>query len=485
MTTDTAPSSRVAPDHSLVLLTGGFGIIAAAILLGGGAAVVAVAVAFGMAVVAWQQAVRWPAIAAFVLGVVLFIPIGRYSIPIQLPFDLEPYRLVVALVLVFWMAALLVDPDVRLRRTPFDIPIAIIVLAVLGSVAANPGRVLPLQAAVLKALTFFVSFVLVYYLFVSVVRTRRTVETLTKVLVSGTAVVAALAIVEQRTGFNAFDRMAEILPFQFNGSVETGRLGLTRAVGSASHPIELGTLLAVSLPLGLALTFSAGRRWAIPTGVVAVGTMASVSRTPLLVLAAAGIVLLRLKPDDVKRLLPLVVPLVIVVKIALPGSIATVKNLFFPPGGLVAEHERLAREADPLLAGGRIRLIRPMLEEASRKPVLGEGYGTRQTGFFNPLRNAPILDNQWLGLLLEAGAVGVIGWIALFSRAAARLGRASRRRAGPDGWLEAGFAAAIVGFAVGMFTFDALTFSQVTFVLWVMLGLSASLLLSDAKTAQQ
>ncbi len=295
VTGDTAPSSPVALDHSLVLLIGGFGIIAASVLVGRGAAIVALAVAFGMAVVAWHQAVRWPAIAAFVLGVVLFVPIGRYSIPIQLPFDLEPYRLVVAIVLLCWVAALLVDPAVRLRRTPFDIPIAIIVLAVLGSVAANPGRVLPLQAAVLKALTFFVSFVLVYYLFVSVVRTRRSVEALTKVLVTGTAVVAALAIVEQRTGFNAFDRLAEILPFRFNGSVETGRLGLTRAVGSASHPIELGTLLAVSLPLALALAFYAGRRWAIPTGVIAVGVMASVSRTPLLVLAAAGLVLLRLQ----------------------------------------------------------------------------------------------------------------------------------------------------------------------------------------------
>ena len=218
MTSELAQPRRVGLDRSLVLLTGGFGLIAATILLDRGAVVAAALVAFVMAVAAWHRAVQWPAIAAFVVVVVLFVPIGRYSIPVNLPFDLEPYRLVVALVLTCWAAALLVDPNVRVRRTPFDIPIGIIVVAVFGSVVVNPGRVVPLQAAVLKALTFFVSFVLMYYLFVSVVRTRHTVETMTKLLVSGTALVAALAIVEQRTGINAFDRLAGLLPFRFNGS---------------------------------------------------------------------------------------------------------------------------------------------------------------------------------------------------------------------------------------------------------------------------
>jgi hypothetical protein len=482
VTSGRGPTARVALDRSLVLLSGGFGIVAAAVLLDRHAAIVALAVASGLAFVAWRGAVRWPAIAALVVAAVLFVPTGRYRIPIQLPLDLAPYQVVVGSVLVCWAGALLVDPAVRLRRTPFDIPIAVIVLAVLGSVAVNPGRVSALEGSVLKSLTFFLGFVLIYYFLGSIMRSRRTIETLTKVVVAGAAAVSALAIVEQRTGFNIFDHIGAVLPFlQFSGPMETERLGLTRAIGSASHPIELGVMLAMVLPLGLALAFSAGRRWAIPTGVIAIGTMASVSRTPLIVLCAAGLILLWLRPTDIKRLVPLLVPMIVVVALLLPGSIATVKNLFFPEGGLVAEHEHLAPEADPLLAGGRLRLLRPSLEEASRKPLLGQGYGTRQTGFFNPLRNAPILDDQWLGLLLEVGIVGVIGWVALLALSARRLGWAARRRAGPDGWLAAGFAAAIVGFGAGMLTFDALAFIQVTFVFWVLLALAASLLLCDAE----
>ena len=177
-------------------------------------------------------------------------------------------------------------------------------------------------------------------------------------------------------------------------------------------------------------------------------------------------------------------PLLIVVKLALPGSIATLKSAFFPEGGLVAQQSAFSREADPLLAGGRVRQLGPMLDEASRTPVLGQGFATRQTGFFNPLRNAPILDNQWLGLLLEIGVVGIVGWAALFVGSARRLARASRRRAPPEGWLAAGLAASIVGFGVAMFTFDAFAFTQVSFVFWILISLTASLLLSEREEAE-
>ena len=483
MTLDRAPAPRAGADYSLALFGGGFALIAASIVLNRGAVIVAVAVGLGLALMAMHRSLGWPTIATLLIAVVLFIPIGRYSIPIRLPFDLEPYRVAVAVVLLCWVAALLADPRLRLRRTPFDLPIGIIVLAVLGSVAVNPGRVVPLQASVLKALTFFASFVLVYYLLVSITRSKARIETMTKVLVTGTAGVALSAIIEERIGFNVFDHVGDVVPLlQFTGAIEITRYGLHRAVGSSSHPIELGVLLAMMLPLGLALTFSVGRRWAIPTGVLAVGVMASVSRTPIVVLVAAGVILFWLRPTDIKKLAPLIVPAIIVVQVALPGSLSTVKNLFFPQGGLIAEGEQLSAEADPMLAGGRIRQIRPSLEEASGRPLFGQGFGTRQTGFFNPLRNAPILDNEWLTMLLEAGAVFVLGWAMLFVGAARRLGRLSRRRAGPEGWLAAGFAASIVGFAVGMFTFDALEFTQVTFMIWILFSLAASLLMLEADT---
>jgi O-antigen ligase len=204
--------------------------------------------------------------------------------------------------------------------------------------------------------------------------------------------------------------------------------------------------------------------------------MATASRTPLLVAIAAGLVLAALRPRDMRSLIPLLVPLLVVIKLALPGSIATVKNAFFPPGGLIEQQTALSAEADPLLAGGRVRQLGPALREASRTPLVGQGFGTRQTGFDNPLRNAPILDNQWLGLLLEMGLAGVVAWVWLIGRAVRRLGTQARVRAGPEGWLAAGLAASIVGFAAGMFTYDSLAFVQEAFVFWMLVGLAGSML---------
>ena len=184
--------------------------------------------------------------------------------------------------------------------------------------------------------------------------------------------------------------------------------------------------------------------------------------------------LLWLRPRDIVPLLPLAIPMVIVIKIAAPGSIATVKNLFFPPPGesLIASQRTLA--GDPTLISGRANLV-PRIKDGMRRPLLGQGLGTRQTGSDNPLRNSPILDNQWLVLFLDLGVLGLAGWIWLIIRIVRGLGGVARTRGSPDGLLAAAFAASIAGFAVAMITYDSLAFVQETFVLWALLALAATL----------
>ena len=173
--------------------------------------------------------------------------------------------------------------------------------------------------------------------------------------------------------------------------------------------------------------------------------------------------------------------MVIVIKIVAPGSIATVKSLFFPPPGesLIASQRTLA--GDPTLISGRANLW-PRIVDGMRRPILGQGVGTRQTGDTNPLRNSPILDNQWLGLFLDVGLLGLAGWIWLIVRVVRRLGRVARTRGSPEGMLAAAFAASITGFAVAMMTYDSLAFVQETFVFWTILALSATLIAIHQET---
>src|SRR5947209_4367248 len=88
--------------------------------------------------VAYRVLLPWRSQVALIIFVILFIPIKRYILPANLPVQLEPYRIIVALVFVAWLTSLLIDPHVRLRRTAFDGPILAYLLCIGLSLLANP-----------------------------------------------------------------------------------------------------------------------------------------------------------------------------------------------------------------------------------------------------------------------------------------------------------------------------------------------------------
>jgi polysaccharide biosynthesis protein PslJ len=123
---------------------------------------------------------------------------------------------------------------------------------------------------------------------------------------------------------------------------------------------------------------------------------------------------------------------------------------------------------------GRVADLGPAIDEWSQSPLLGQGYSSRVVDGDNP--NAQILDNQWLGSLLETGLIGVLGLVWLLWRSVRRLGAAAKRNVSPQGSLFVGLAASIAAFAVGMLTFDAFSFIQVTLFLFMLLAVAASAL---------
>jgi polysaccharide biosynthesis protein PslJ len=180
------------------------------------------------------------------------------------------------------------------------------------------------------------------------------------------------------------------------------------------------------------------------------------------------LVVLWLRPRETVRAWPVLVPVVVAVHLAIPGTIGTLRAAFFPQGGLVAEQS----------AAGRIDDFAPSRAEFVRQPVLGQGYGTRQvTG---EQRNARFLDNQWLGTLLETGLAGALSLLWLFTRAIRRASCAAKRDSTSRGWLLTAIAASLTAYAVGMFTFDAFSFIQVTFLLFILLGLGSILVSQES-----
>jgi hypothetical protein len=433
-----------------------------------------------IAAVGYRVLLQWHVLVVATVLVILFVPIRRYALPGDLPFELEPYRVVVALVAAAWTSSLLIDPRVRLRRSGFEGPLLLFAFAALGSLVVNPGRVAAVEPDVVKNLMFFASFYVVFYVIVSVLRTPRHVDLLVTILVGGGAVMAVVAMIEARTGYNPFNHFSGVVPLLETLHIPDPpqRGPRLRVYASAQHPIALGAALVMLVPLALYLARRSGRaRWWFIAAVLGMGAVSTVSRTSVAMFFVVAAVFLWLRPLETRRLLPLIIPALIAVHFAMPATLGPLKNSFFPQGGLIEEQ----RKSEGGRGSGRIADLGPSLRnEFAPRPLLGQGFGTRIVD--RDRANALILDNQWLHSLLETGLAGGLALAWLFARAVRRFGRAAKEDISPRGWLLTGIAASVLAYAVGMFFYDAFAFVQVTFLLFILLALgSAVLSLPDAR----
>jgi polysaccharide biosynthesis protein PslJ len=430
----------------------------------------------------YRRLLRWEALLSALVLVVLFIPIRRYTLPGGLPFQLEPYRLLTAFVAAGWCASLLADPRVRLRKTGLELPLGLVVLSMLLSDAVNGGRIqhLGVQTEVVKKLTFFASFMAIAYIVPSVVRRRSHVDRLAKVLVAGGAILALTALVEGQTHYNVFNHLSHWIPVlkldQLPYSLvsdQNDRGGRLRVYGPAQSPIAYGALFVMLLPIAVYLVKQTARKiWLVSTVLIVLGAFATVSRTAMIMLVVLVFAYWRFRKTEVRRLWPLLLPLVVVVHFALPGTLGTLKGAFMPKGGIVAEQSAGAGT----YGSGRVADLGPGLHDAKQHLMLGQGFGTRLTDRSEEKVNAPILDDQWLGTLLETGLLGVLAWIWLFGRFYRRMMNAARSDDTPRAWLLAGLAASALAFAVSLATYDTFSFIQVTILLFFQLGFGAAIL---------
>src|ERR687886_2056927 len=73
--------------------------------------VVVPGVALIVAIVASARAIfQWRGLVSLTILVIMFVPMRRYALPGNMPFELELYRLVVGIVAMFWCTSLLIDP---------------------------------------------------------------------------------------------------------------------------------------------------------------------------------------------------------------------------------------------------------------------------------------------------------------------------------------------------------------------------------------
>ena len=466
--------------------------LAAGTMLGPRETLAGAAVFVAAAVVAMRElstpTVTWPnAIAAFVL-VMWLIPARGYRLPITLPFNLEPYRIVLGVLLVVLVMAAIYG-RLTLEFLGFGVPLLILAgVAVVAAILNYQELSNAFEGGgAFKSLSYFLGFLAVFVLVASTIKTQAAMDTVVRALVIGATIVAFSAIYESRSGYNVFDELSNWIPVlirEARGGFEA-RGGNVRVYASAQHPIALSAALFMAFPLALYLVGRAStqlrsRLWILAAAVCAMGAVATISRTTVIMVAALGIVAVWVRGRKVVRFWPFLLVLPIAIHFAVPGALGGIyKAITFQGGGLAAD--AYARPGEQ--GSGRLSDFEPGLRLWDESPLVGKGIGsqvtTQEAGVAQTAEGAEgaviIFDNEWLNTLVSLGLVGLVAVAWFVWGSLITIGRFARRVRGPRSDLAAACAAAIGAFGIAMFVFDAFAFVQATifFFMIAALGLQA------------
>lgn len=313
--------------------------------------------------------------------------------------------------------------------------------------ASRPISDLEISAAD-RGLLQFASWLGVFLLVSTEMEGRASLDRALRLLVGAVGIAAFLGVMQFMTGTSFVDGISipGLSPNQTLTSVYD-RNGFARSAGTSIHPIEFGVLLTMSLPFALHYAVAEPRRarllrWA-PLMAIAIAIPVAVSRSALIGVVVVLAIILPGWPAYRRRLTYAAVVAVLgVVYVAVPGLLGTLAGLFT---GVGTDDSSLSRTDSYDLAFSFIE----------RAPLLGRG-------FFTFLPEYRILDNQYLGLIIEMGIVGLVAFLGVLLTGAIE---ASRLAAGSSDEtsrsLGRSLTASIVAAACSYATFDALSFNQV------------------------
>jgi O-antigen ligase len=303
---------------------------------------------------------------------------------------------------------------------------------------------------------------------IDAIPSRARLDTLLRRVVLFGSLVAGLGIAQFITGQSLIQYLK--LPGLVDKGVDDGiqlRGSFVRPSGTATHPLEFGVTLSMLLPIALHYAVSdAGRRsslsrW-LPAALIAVALPLSISRSAIICVGVAIGLLLISWPRRLRRGVYAVgTALLLGLAGALPGFLRTFLELFT---GMSNDSSTQSRTGSYALAWTFI----------SRSPLFGRGTGT----FLPQYR---ILDNQYLGSLIEIGFVGVLSLIAFFAAGCVTAWRL-RPIASPASPLSntpalaPALSAAIAGGAVSFAFFDAFSFAMTPSSVFLLIGCAGALL---------
>jgi O-Antigen ligase len=234
------------------------------------------------------------------------------------------------------------------------------------------------------------------------------------------------------------------------------------------------------IPLALYLISRAQTRlrawlWGASGAVCAIGAVATISRTTVVMAGAILLVGLWVRGRQLLRFWPLLLLLPVAIHLAVPGALGGIYNAFSPQEGFASDLATRSGEQ----GSGRLADLDPGLRAWSESPLYGNGVGTLLTtgeaGVAETALGAQgaviYFDNEWLGTLVSLGVLGLLATAWIVFGSLVTLGKFARRTRGPRSDLAAACAASIGSFGVSMLVFDSGAFVQATILFFMITAL--------------
>ncbi|WP_018684763.1 O-antigen ligase family protein [Actinokineospora enzanensis] len=297
------------------------------------------------------------------------------------------------------------------------------------------------------------------------VRGLARIDRVLKTMIVGATFMAFVGILQFMAGLDLTQYL--MLPgLRANGSLSyvLERSNFRRPAGTAGHPIEFGVVCAMTVPLALHYALRGvdhggqKKRWWLCLAILAVASMQSLSRSAVLGLAIAAIFIIpAMAPKRRIKALWGILGFMVAMRVMVPGLVGTLLSLF------------TSISVDPS-AESRRRAVERAGKEIPQHLWLGRGMGT-----YLPEKYG-WLDNEYLGTLVQNGAIGLALLIFIYLAGiycAFRARLASKDPRIRD--LGVTLAACIAVPGISSATFDLLGFAVATGYTFLLIGLAGAL----------
>jgi hypothetical protein len=410
----------------------------------------------------WPHTTRllpW-ALAGF-MAMLFLVPFEAIKLPLHLPLESNLDRPLLIALALLWISSLAVisgaaRPRVKLTRVHAAalafFALCCLSLAVNGHALTDVGEV----TLVLKKLALLLSFIVFFFIAASVLRPRE-VPRFIALMVGLGVIVAIGTVIEYRYQYNPFYSLwGKLFTVQSPSTLDTvDPIGRLTVFGPTSQPLELAAMLAMVIPFALMGAIDSPKRglrllYLIALALLIAGGLATSRKTSLVAPAGAMLLLVAYRPRDVLRaLVGLGLVLGVLIHFTAPGAIGNVLTQFEPGkfGSALTTSDRTAR----------YDAVRP---DVVSHVLVGRGYESYDPHVYR------ILDNEYLGVLIGVGAIGLVAYIAIFG---SMMSAAHRTIRGPDPRRASPALAALASvgvIAVSSALFDVLSFPHVPYLLF-------------------